>query len=63
MDKSGKKQIGGETKGLSRLQVVTVNEAGHMAPADQRIAVTEVLGRWLKTRNKTFHQEKSRDKR
>jgi carboxypeptidase C (cathepsin A) len=57
-DETGKKQKGGGTKGLPRLQVVTVNDAGHTTPAEQRIAVTEVVGRWLTTRNKTFNDEK-----
>jgi hypothetical protein len=39
---------------MDRIRLVTVDDAGHMAPGDQREAVTELVGRWLISRGNTF---------
>jgi hypothetical protein len=34
-------------KGVDRLQLVTVNDAGHDAPSSQPFACLEVVNRWM----------------
>ncbi|KAF3023099.1 hypothetical protein E8E14_013407 [Neopestalotiopsis sp. 37M] len=50
-DRDGKTHQGGLWKGTPQrekgLEFVSVKDAGHMSPADQRGAVTSIFGRWL----------------
>ncbi|ETS76921.1 hypothetical protein PFICI_10795 [Pestalotiopsis fici W106-1] len=50
-DRAGKTHQGGVWKGTPQrekgLEFVSVKDAGHMSPADQRGAVTSIFGRWL----------------
>ncbi|GAP82931.1 putative carboxypeptidase y [Rosellinia necatrix] len=40
---------GGKIKGLARLQVASVYDAGHMSPGDAKSAVSSLVQRWLET--------------
>lgn len=49
-DAEGNEHEGGLRKGISEgkgLNFVTIHDAGHMAPGDQREAVAYLVGRWL----------------
>lgn len=48
LDKSGTKIAAGNYKAYDRLAIVNVDEAGHMSPHDQPVAVMAVMKKWLK---------------
>lgn len=40
--------LGGTAKVVKNLALVTVDEAGHMSPHDQPLAVSRVMRAWIK---------------
>lgn len=46
-DKTGKLSKGGEFKAIDKLASVTIDEAGHTSPADQKEAVGFLMKCWL----------------
>ncbi|KAH7407100.1 carboxypeptidase Y [Cadophora sp. MPI-SDFR-AT-0126] len=46
-DRDGKTRKGGQVKGVDRLFFVTVDDAGHMSPADQPQAVQRIVNSWV----------------
>lgn len=48
-NEAGEELTGGGYKGVPGLEIYTVDDAGHMAAADQREPVSIVVGEWLRT--------------
>jgi len=46
-DQSGRMAKGGQFKTADKLTFVSVDEAGHMAPGDQKAAVAFLMACWL----------------
>ncbi|RDW77509.1 hypothetical protein BP6252_05562 [Coleophoma cylindrospora] len=51
LDKQGVSHKGGQEKSVDGLHVVTIDNAGHMAPAHQQPAVASIVKKWLSNRS------------
>lgn len=40
--------LGGKAKMVKNLALVTIDEAGHMSPHDQPLAVSRIMRKWTK---------------